>query len=295
VWSSAWDTLEVVRVTHSFLEWSALISFAFVVLCDFSLHFFEQRNGWGRDIKWGPAAWTLWKLCVQLPAFRSRIELKRLVKLVSLAGFAAAILLEIGAFKYSERSDELSDVELQEARKQTVKSLTFAIKATRDAAQLGLDLQTEKTKALNAQARLTEAQRGLASDLETEKSKSEAAAKELESEKDKRAKLAASLLPRNFWNQSGAIAKLAGLPPMKVVFEFTDEGEPRRTAEQINSVLNFIHWAAVRRCTTDSIDDGIAILSPETATDRSAGKCAAATTRRGCRELAARGIDRFGD
>jgi hypothetical protein len=134
--------------------------------------------------------------------------------------------------------------------------------ANQRATQLNIDLEAERKNSRNAQAILTDSQHQLVSNLAVEAAKQRAAERSLESEKRKRVELAASLLPRDFWNQSGAISKLAGLPVMKVVFEFTDEGEPRRTAEQINNVLNFVHWTAVRRCTTESIDDGVTIWPP---------------------------------
>jgi hypothetical protein len=76
----------------------------------------------------------------------------------------------------------------------------------------------------------------------------------------KRVELAASLLPRDFFDQSGAIAKLIPFPPMTVVFEFTNEHEPTAMAEQINFVLKTLHWRAFRKSVDEGlIGDGISI------------------------------------
>ncbi len=83
----------------------------------------------------------------------------------------------------------------------------------------------------------------------------------LEEEKTKRLNLAASLLERTFADQSGAIARLTGIPPMEAVFEFPDEREPRKMAEQINFVLTNLHWTTSRRRRDNesTIPDGVTI------------------------------------
>ena len=89
------------------------------------------------------------------------------------------------------------------------------------------------------------------------------AAAQLETERKKRVELAASLLPRDFPDQSGAELRLHSLPPMTTVFEFIDEREPTSIAEQINAVLADLHWPTSRRPPELPIRDGIAI-SPGT-------------------------------
>jgi len=87
----------------------------------------------------------------------------------------------------------------------------------------------------------------------------ESAAK-IEDEKRKRVELAASLLPRDFWDQSWAIAKLSKFPIMKVQFEFVGEREPRRRSEQIYGMLTTVGWRGSRRHVLDDlIPDGIRI------------------------------------
>jgi len=77
------------------------------------------------------------------------------------------------------------------------------------------------------------------------KDNNEAEAK-LEAEKVKRLELAASLLPRDFRDQSGAIAKLSGFPPVLVFFEYLDEREVTSIGEQINFVAVGLHWKSSR-------------------------------------------------
>ncbi len=82
----------------------------------------------------------------------------------------------------------------------------------------------------------------------------------LEAERRKRVELAASLLPRNFFDQSGALAKLADSPRITILFEYIVGREPKHMAEQINLVLAFLGWpASRRRVAEDVIPDGVTI------------------------------------
>jgi hypothetical protein len=121
------------------------------------------------------------------------------------------------------------------------------------------DAGAEKTARLTLQGKVTAAN-GRVEELRKANNK---AAADLEDEKKKRLKLAASLLPRDFWNQSGALAKLANVkPPSWVVFEYPDEHEVIRTAEQINFVLRLLPspWRTGRRHgNEDQVSDGIRI------------------------------------
>jgi hypothetical protein len=82
----------------------------------------------------------------------------------------------------------------------------------------------------------------------------------IEYERTKRVELAASLLPRDFFDQSGAIARLTSFPPMSVVFEFINEREPRAMAEQINFVFKTLHWTTSRKLINEMfIKEGISI------------------------------------
>ena len=78
----------------------------------------------------------------------------------------------------------------------------------------------------------------------------------------KRVELAASLLPRDFFNQSEIFAGLSRLPPQSLVFEYASEREPRRVAEQIYSVFRDHNWNAFRRQVKDEsqIGDGVTII-----------------------------------
>ena len=97
-----------------------------------------------------------------------------------------------------------------------------------------------------------------------------AAAANIESEKNKRLALAASLLDREFHDQSGAMAELSRFPPTQVVFDFSDDKEPTKIAEQINFVISGAqHWPMAWRKQNDEkvFWEGIAI-SPGTLTPR---------------------------
>ena len=84
--------------------------------------------------------------------------------------------------------------------------------------------------------------------------------KDLESEKGKRVKLAASLLPRDFFDQSGALAALKSIQPMPVVFTYVNENEPRHMAEQIAWVFWQLGWPFSRTLATEEfIRPGITV------------------------------------
>jgi hypothetical protein len=101
----------------------------------------------------------------------------------------------------------------------------------------------------------------LATELTTQQERADDAARSLEEEERKRLDLAISLLPRNFWDQSGALNKLSRVKPVPVVFEYVDEREPREMAEQIAFVLNALHWQyrKLPKGRYDSIREGITI------------------------------------
>lgn len=87
-----------------------------------------------------------------------------------------------------------------------------------------------------------------------------AAESELEEEKRKRLAVAASLLPRRFRDQSGALNVLKNLPTVNVVFEFLDEGEIEHTAKQINWVIADLNWKSSRRhCHEFFIREGVTV------------------------------------
>ena len=113
----------------------------------------------------------------------------------------------------------------------------------REAKRLGKEAEDEKIARVNLQGQFIEAQRRV-EDLR--KANNEAAAN-LETEVRKRIALAISLLDRNFRDQSGAMAELSTFPRASVVFEYLDERETIKTAEQINFVLSELQWKASRK------------------------------------------------
>jgi len=122
-------------------------------------------------------------------------------------------------------------------------------------------LEQERQKTARYQRENIKAQHLLANRLSAAQDVAARAAANLEAEKKKRVELAASLSPRDFFDQSGAIAKLSGLPPMNVIFEYPDEREPRNIAQEINFVFDVLHWNAFRRRVPEEwISEGIHVL-----------------------------------
>ena len=86
----------------------------------------------------------------------------------------------------------------------------------------------------------------------------------MEAEMRKPLALAASMLPRYFRDQSGAIKKLSGSPSVPVVFEYLDEREVTSIVEQINFVAFELGWKSSRlRKHERFIEDGIKISPGE--------------------------------
>jgi len=122
---------------------------------------------------------------------------------------------------------------------------------------LQADLRSKDGEIINAKERTSK----LEKEAEELRQQNLSTDTKLELEKGKRLRLAASLLDRTFSDQSGAIEKLSDIPPVEAVFEFPDEREPQRMAEQINFVLANLRWKTRRRRPNDgaAIRDGITI------------------------------------
>jgi hypothetical protein len=127
-WSSSeWYTLENVRAVHSFLESSALRLFGGVVGCDLAAFLLEH---------WIEPEWKLkWRAALHPPVPIRKVELHRLLKTLSMVFFAAAIALEVWAFQYSERLDDLQQDDQANVSKQTRSALLAAAASNKEAAQ----------------------------------------------------------------------------------------------------------------------------------------------------------------
>jgi hypothetical protein len=115
-------------------------------------------------------------LRIRLPAYRGRLGIRPLLKAHSLIWFAVAIGLEILALPYSEKIDELTNLELADSRKQTVKSLKFATEANERSKGFDAAIATSNAEAKKATDRATQAE-ALAKRYEAQISESNAMAK----------------------------------------------------------------------------------------------------------------------
>jgi hypothetical protein len=153
-----------------------------------------------------------------------------------------------------------------------------AAKAITDNSNTERDLKDEKEssrikqqKLTDEQKELVEQQRGLVARLERADQAAAQAAKDLETERRKRLALAANLLVgRHLCDQFGVMSKLASQPvKTKALFEFPQEREPRRLAEEIALTFNFRPLISRRGVDDDLIRDGVTIspgsLMPDTA------------------------------
>jgi hypothetical protein len=121
--------------------------------------------------------------------------------------------------------------ESEKAQAQVAGATAEAAKASAKAEEFRLDIANANERAARLEIK--------AEDLKQENLKTESL---LESEKHKRIELAVSLLPRNFRDQSGAIAELQKLPAKSALIEYLDTPECLATAEQINLVLSQAGW-----------------------------------------------------
>jgi hypothetical protein len=102
----------------------------------------------------------------------------------------------------------------------------------------------------------------ISSDLDKEGTRERTAEQDLEVEKKKRLDLAASLLPRRICEQNGPARAVSQFPKRKVLFEYVNEREARRLAQEIAWVFRFAGYQNIarRRVNEDLIDDGVYII-----------------------------------
>jgi hypothetical protein len=187
----------------------------------------------------------------------------RTFEMFVIIGVAGELLADGGIFLFSNHLQTTADLEIADLTKKAGDAIRDAASANeraskneREAAQLRSDAEGEKTARQSLQGEITKAN-GRVEQLR--KANNEAAAN-LEQEKQKRLELAASLLDREFNDQSGAIGKLSRFGPISVVFEYLPEKEPTKMAEQINSVVNAVGWPSGARHGNEwSIRDGVTI------------------------------------
>ena len=106
-----WDALETVQAIHAALEGWALVCFAILVVCDVVVHFGDDAE----RVRLAP-----W-----LPLFKK----------ASLVSFGLEVLLEMCAYPYSERNDELSTEVITALREQTAAAIAAAKAFEREIAQ----------------------------------------------------------------------------------------------------------------------------------------------------------------
>lgn len=97
-------------------------------------------------------------------------------------------------------------------------------------------------------------------ELTKEIAQEQVAEQKLESEKLKRLKLAASLMPRQFFGQSGVSKRLSSLPPIRVVLVYVEDEESKQYAEQIAWVFAQSGWQFFgRSIPRDKLSPGVSV------------------------------------
>jgi hypothetical protein len=173
-----------------------------------------------------------------------------------LAGVGGEGIAEGFVASSDAKLQDFNEILTSELHRETDFALERASENEREAAQLRKDAEVEKSARVGLQGKVTEA----GNRVEQLRKANNDAAIALEQEKQKRLELAASLLDREFNDQSGAIAKLSRFAPISVVFEYLPEREPTRLAEEINAVVSTAHWQSWGRHGNEwSIRDGVTI------------------------------------
>lgn len=215
-------------------------------------------------------------------------------------GFLGAALVALGVageFRVHVKAGKI-EVDMRNNNENLVVALNRASTASLDKAkeEAGIALEKERQKTARFQRENIAAQKQLANQLAATATSASESAANLAIEQKKRLFLAASLLPRKLFDQAEAIAKLSRFPPMEVIFEFTDEREPRAMAEQINFVFDVLHWKSSRKRVPEAlIVEGIYItpgrelvmrsvidLQPESPRNRVARGTAVSSLLRDC-------------
>jgi hypothetical protein len=235
MYTPASETLEVAQAIHSFLEWWALGVFIGVVACDLALHFIGDTGGLTWNVQWAGRSTIIHimrrSFRVGFREYRGRVSLRALLKTVSLIGFGVAITMEFVALPYSERVDQLTQVEAQDARKSIVAALIRAAEASKEGQIAHRAANDAKERASTADKEATRAREHAAS-LEVEAQRLRLANLTLESQ----------LSPRLFQGQDAAAHRLSAFLPTTVRLQYLTDPEAKRTAEQINFVLFRARW-----------------------------------------------------
>ena len=237
-----WNSLDSVRRAHSDLELAALAFFFLLVLFDVLAHLSDDKNR------------------------------ERLFEKIGLWFFAIAVASEIAAYPYGQRNDTLAGAQIGSLDAKANDASEKAAKAVKDSD----DAETKSGNALDqadkagGAARKAEDSASLAqqhttaigNELKKEIEREQAAEKQLEEEKAKRLKLAASLLPRQIFDSTGTANQLLSIsPPRRVVLAYLNESEPRDLTEQIAGIGNLLHWNVFRRpILEDDLPNGVCIF-----------------------------------
>jgi len=143
--------------------------------------------------------------------------------------------------------DERHEIEKQIADFAIASAQTVASQAIDDSAK-AFDSAGEANERAGLLEKEASEQRERAAKLEHDaeelRKQNDATEAKLEGEKVKRVRLAVSLLPRQFLDQSGAIERIQSLnlKPHRVLLKYLDEAEPREFAGQIAFVFAQLRW-----------------------------------------------------
>lgn len=221
---------------------------------DVAVHLFGESSGPAWVIEWrektGKCTWKTRHWTWRLPPFHDTVVLKSLFKTLSLVAFAFAILLEIGAYPYSERIDELADREFAGSQKQIGAALAAAGNANKEAARLRtqaegfrLDISKSKERVAVAEAHSADAS-AKAESFRLDIAKANRAAAEAnrtaEQERLERVKLEVRIADRHLTSaQQSRVAKsLCRFGGRNVAIGlYSPDGEMRKLSEDISGAL----------------------------------------------------------
>ena len=207
----------------------------------------------------------------------SRKPLAKIFERIGLCCFAFAVAAELAAYKYGQRNDDLSagvinslDAKSKEAFGTATNAHNLAQSASDVANAAKGEAEEAQKKALVADTHAAKANlsalqaevhaNAIGDELKNETDREQAAERQLEGEKVKRLKLAASLSRREVFDQSGIIGRLSTTPPHRVILLYADDREAKQYAEEIAWIFLALKWPYFGRVVDeDRVAPGVSI------------------------------------
>ena len=211
----------------------------------------------------------LWPRLFQWFTRRSAEKLKKFERTVKKIGAIGWVLVAIGVagegvFELLQNRVEgqlqtFNDILLKDARLTAARAQVQAGDAATNAQLAQGSANKAGTSASLAQHHADEIGKELRGEIDQE----QAAEKQIEDERVKRLKLAASLAPRQILDSTGIANELQSMSPRRVILVYADEREIKDLATQFAGVFTLLHWQFFRASVSEDdlsrLPDGVSV------------------------------------